>query len=65
MKIKTKLGEIEPAEVYDGYSDRIKDHNYKWFRNDSHPGVGDDGFEYRVHYIDSDEIWVAVRMEKT
>lgn len=64
MKIKTKLVDIEPAEIYNRYSDRVEDHNFKFFRNDSNPGVRDDGYEYLAHYIDSEEIWVAVRMEK-
>lgn len=62
MKIKTKIGEIETDHIFDSYSDDPSDINSKWFQKDTYPGVGEDGWDYHVHYVDSEEIWVAVRI---
>ena len=62
MKFKTKLGEIETNEVFDSYSDDLRDINNEWFKKDTYPGVGEDGEDYRLHYVDNLEIWVAVRI---
>jgi len=62
MKFKTKLGEIETNEVFDSYSDDLRDINNEWFKKDTYPGVGEDGGDYRLHYVDNLEIWVAVKI---
>lgn len=62
MKFKIKIGEIETDQIFSNYSDDLKALNNRWFRNDTFPGIGEDGQDYHLHYVDSREIWVAVRI---
>lgn len=62
MKFKTKIGKIETDQTFYNYSDDPKALNSRWFQKDTFLGIGEDGQKYHLHYVDSKEIWVAVRI---